>query len=144
MSKNSLSILPERELPAVEEQPAVRATIADLDRIIHEPARLAILTVLSAFASADFTFLQTATGLTKGNLSVQITRLEEADMVTVERTFKGKRTQTMVQLTNRGRGRLSRYWEQMEQIRDHTRVGSLSSEKDAKSGVVKQPVPAQG
>ena len=52
-----------------------------LDRLIHEPGRLAILTVLSSVADADFVFLQRATGLTKGNLSSHLTKLEDAGLV---------------------------------------------------------------
>jgi DNA-binding transcriptional ArsR family regulator len=63
----------------------------EVNRVIHEPARLAILTVLSACASADFTFLQSATGLSKGNLSVQITRLEEAGLISVDKSSRGRR-----------------------------------------------------
>ena len=46
-----------------------------LDRLIHEPGRLAILTVLSSASDADFLFVQRATGLTKGNLSSHLTKL---------------------------------------------------------------------
>ena len=55
--------------------------VGELDRTIHEPARLAILTVLSAADSADFVYLQRATGLTKGNLSSHLTKLEAAGLV---------------------------------------------------------------
>ena len=48
-----------------------------LDRLIHEPGRLAILTVLSSASDADFLFVQRATGLTKGNLSSHLTKLED-------------------------------------------------------------------
>lgn len=119
------------------------ATIADLDRTVHEPARLAILTVLSSCVSADFTFLQTATGLTKGNLSVQITRLEEAGIVATERVDRGRRTVTLVSLTSTGRGRLSSYWESMEQIRQSTRIGSQQpATHDTVPGAL--PAPAKG
>jgi len=96
---------------------SIQTALADLNRIIHEPARLAILTVLSACASADFNFLKTATGLTGGNLSVQLTRLEDADLITVEKTIERKRTLTMVALTATGRRELDRYWEYMERFR---------------------------
>jgi DNA-binding transcriptional ArsR family regulator len=93
-------------------------SIADLNRVVHEPARLAILTVLASCESADFTFLEAATGLTKGNLSVQLTRLDEAALIDIEKTMKKNRTLTTVRMTREGRYQLGRYWRQMEDIRD--------------------------
>jgi len=98
---------------------SVTAALADLNRVIHEPARLAILTVLSACTTADFRFLQTATGLSKGNLSAQLSRLEEAGLTASKRIIERKRTLTTVVLTHAGRSELSRYWLQMERIRAH-------------------------
>ncbi len=89
----------------------------EVNRLIHEPARLAILTVLSSCESADFIFLQSATGLTKGNLSVQITRLEEAHLVQVEKTIKHKKMLTTISLSKRGRKEMTEYWRTMEKIR---------------------------
>jgi DNA-binding transcriptional ArsR family regulator len=63
----------------------------EVDRIVHEPARLAIMTVLSSCRSADFLFLQNITGLSKGNLSVQISRLEETGLLAVEKTIEKRR-----------------------------------------------------
>jgi DNA-binding transcriptional ArsR family regulator len=90
----------------------------ELNRLIHEPARLAILTVLSACRSADFLFLLRATGLSKGNLSVQISRLEEAGLVTVEKRIKKKKTLTTISLTRTSRNELARYWQTLDQIRE--------------------------
>jgi DNA-binding transcriptional ArsR family regulator len=95
----------------------------DVDRLIHEPARLAILTVLSACESADFLFLQSATGLTKGNLSVQISRLEEAGLVCVEKRLRRKKTWTTISLAERGRVQVAAYWQTMDEIR---KQGALS------------------
>jgi DNA-binding transcriptional ArsR family regulator len=123
MREKPLSVVPEEERWIVPEeraeQSSMPATLADLNRVIHEPARLAILTVLSGCVSTDFTFLQTATGLSKGNLSVQLTRLEEAGLVAITKTIVRKRTLTMVSLTKDGRSELARYWRQMERIRTH-------------------------
>jgi Winged helix DNA-binding domain len=58
-----------------------------LDRLIHEPGRLAILTVLSSVTDADVVFLQRATGLTKGNLSSHLTKLEDAGLIAIEKRF---------------------------------------------------------
>jgi DNA-binding transcriptional ArsR family regulator len=89
----------------------------EVNRLIHEPARLAILTVLSTCESADFLFLQSATGLSKGNLSVQISRLEEAGVVYVEKTIRRKKTLTTISLTRRGRDEIAEYWKTMDEIR---------------------------
>jgi DNA-binding transcriptional ArsR family regulator len=93
------------------------SSFPEVNRLVHEPARLAILTVLSACESADFLFLQNATGLSKGNLSVQISRLEEARLVYVEKTIRRKRTLTRISLNRRGRGEIAQYWRTMEKIR---------------------------
>jgi DNA-binding transcriptional ArsR family regulator len=100
----------------------------EVDRVIHEPARLAILTVLSACSSADFTFLQTATGLSKGNLSVQLTRLEEAGLVSIEKVLERKKTRTTVKLSNVGRNQLNDYWLTMKKIQEQ---GAARSAKDS-------------
>lgn len=90
---------------------------ANLDRLIHEPARLAILTVLSSCRSADFVFLQRATGLTKGNLSSHLSRLEAAELITIEKRFVAKKPNTNVELTTVGTRRVERHWEQLDQLR---------------------------
>ena len=73
-----------------------------LDRLIHEPGRLAIMTVLSSVRNADFVFLQRTTGLTKGNLSSHLTKLEEAGLVEIEKRFVLKKPNTNVALTPDG------------------------------------------
>jgi DNA-binding transcriptional ArsR family regulator len=88
-----------------------------VNRMIHEPARLAILTVLSACEKADFLFLQRSTGLSKGNLSVQISRLEEGGLVHVEKTIRRKKTLTTVSLVRLGRDEIAGYWKTMDRIR---------------------------
>ena len=88
-----------------------------LDRLVHEPGRLAILTVLSSVADADFTFLQRATGLTKGNLSSHLTKLEDAGLVAIEKRFIRKKPNTSVALTPTGRERIARHWDQLERLK---------------------------
>ena len=88
-----------------------------LDRLIHEPARLAILTVLSSVDDADFVFLQRATGLTQGNLSSHLTRLETAGLVAIDKRFVGRKPNTSVGLTAHGRERIARHWEQLERLK---------------------------
>jgi DNA-binding transcriptional ArsR family regulator len=90
------------------------------DKFVHEPARLIILTVLSACKSAEFLFLQRATGLTKGNLSVQMSKLEEAGLIDIEKAFEGKKPVTSATLTAKGSRALADYWKAMDDIRRRT------------------------
>jgi DNA-binding transcriptional ArsR family regulator len=88
-----------------------------LDRLVHEPARLAIMTVLSSVKAADFVFLQRTTGLTKGNLSSHLTKLEEAGLVEIVKRFVRKKPNTNVALTAVGRTRIATHWRQLERLR---------------------------
>ena len=88
-----------------------------LDRLIHEPGRLAILTVLPSVNAADFVFLQRTTGLTKGNLSSHLTKLEEAGLVEIQKRFVGKKPNTNVALTTVGKQRIARHWDQLERLK---------------------------
>ena len=88
-----------------------------LDRLIHEPGRLAILTVLSSVQAADFVFLQRTTRLTKGNLSSHLTKLEEAGLVEIHKRFVGKKPNTNVALTAVGKERIARHWDQLERLK---------------------------
>ena len=90
--------------------------VADLDRLVHEPARLAILALLYVIESADFTFLMNQTGLSWGNLSTHMTKLEEAAYLEVEKSFKGKRPNTTLRLTPRGRKAFQDYASKMKQF----------------------------
>jgi DNA-binding MarR family transcriptional regulator len=93
-----------------------------LDRLIHEPGRLAILTVLSSVTDADFVFLQRTTGLTKGNLSSHLTKLEDAGLVAIEKRFVRKKPNTNVRLTPAGKAGIARHWEQLERLRTLSRT----------------------
>lgn len=95
--------------------------VTTLDRLIHEPARLLIVTILSTVVSADFLFLQRETGLTKGNLSAHLSRLEEADYVKIEKTFKGKLPLTVVKLAPDGRKALTQYRQQLQDFMAKTK-----------------------
>ena len=86
---------------------------AHFDRLIHEPARFNIMAYLFVVQSADFTFLQTQIGLTWGNLSSHINKLETAGYVAVEKEFVGKKPHTMVHLTDKGRIAFSNYRKNM-------------------------------
>lgn len=89
----------------------------DLDRTIHEPARLRILTILSGVDASDFTFLLNTLGLTKGNLSSHMDRLEKAGFVEVKKSFNGRIPHTEFCITPEGRAALSRYWQELDAIR---------------------------
>ena len=84
-------------------------TIADLDRVIHEPGRLMIVALLSAVAQADFLYLQHETGMNKGTLSSHLSKLEDASYVTVTKTYRGKVPQTLLCLTDAGRKAFDEY-----------------------------------
>ena len=89
-------------------KPGVRALL-ELDRLVHEPARLAILTILAAAEEVEFRFLEETTGLTKGNLSSHLSKLEVGDYVIVKKHFKGKIPATSLRITREGRRALDGY-----------------------------------
>ena len=92
--------------------------VGHVDRLVHEPARMGILTVLQRVKSAEFLFLQSALGLTKGNLSSHLTKLEAGGLLVITKTFVGKKPQTSVALTPQGRTAITRHWEQLERLRN--------------------------
>ncbi len=98
-----------------------------LDRLIHEPGRLAIMTVLSSVKSADFVFLQRTTGLTKGNLSSHLTKLEEAGLVSIEKRFVLKKPNTNVELTPEGKKRVAHHWDLLDRLK---RLSETWTEQD--------------
>jgi len=83
--------------------------LSELDRVIHEPARLTLVALLSSVKSADFLFLLKESQLTKGNLSVHLSRLEEAGYVEAEKTFRGKIPHTEYCLTAKGKSAFDLY-----------------------------------
>jgi DNA-binding MarR family transcriptional regulator len=83
--------------------------IAGLDRLIHEPARLSIMALLYGVEEADFLYLLKTTGLSKGNLSAHISKLEEAGYVDVKKQFIGKKPNTVYRLTEKGRREFEKY-----------------------------------
>jgi DNA-binding transcriptional ArsR family regulator len=83
--------------------------LSSLDRVIHEPARLTLVALLSSVESADFLFLLKESELTKGNLSVHLTRLEEAGYVEAKKTFRGKIPHTEYHLTSKGKLAFEQY-----------------------------------
>jgi DNA-binding transcriptional ArsR family regulator len=101
--------------------PGISDDLADMDRLIHEPARLAILTALSACKSADFLFLQRLIGLTPGNLSSHLSKLEETGLLWMDKEIRARRPHTQVGLTNTGREAIARHWQRLDDLRSHAR-----------------------
>jgi len=95
-------------------------SLVEIDRLIHEPARLMIVAILYAVESADFLYLKRETELTKGNLSSHLSKLEEAGYVEIEKTYKGKVPLTICNLTEKGRLAFANYRKQMKFMVDST------------------------
>ena len=87
--------------------------IAQLDRLIHEPARLAIMLILGGVGEADFLYLQREGGFTQGNLSGHLAKLEEAGYIAIAKKFKGKMPLTVCSLTGRGKMAFAAYSNRM-------------------------------
>jgi len=96
----------------------------EVNRLVHEPARLSILAHLYVVNSADYLFLQKQTGLTWGNLSSHLARLEEAGYIEVEKEFIGRKPHTMLHLTSTGRSAFDDYRKDMA-----TMLGNLPSRR---------------
>lgn len=92
--------------------------LTELDRVIHEPARLLIMGHLSVLERADFLYLARQTKLTRGNLSSHVRKLEEAGYVDVEKTFIDRLPLTVFSLTDDGRSALETYRTQMIEVLD--------------------------
>jgi DNA-binding transcriptional ArsR family regulator len=98
----------------------------ELDRVIHEPARLLIVTLLATVVEADFLYLLQSTQLTKGNLSTHLAKLEEAGYVEIEKAFRGKIPLTLARLTPEGLNAFRRYRKEMTallKVRERSRSG---------------------
>jgi DNA-binding MarR family transcriptional regulator len=89
--------------------PISNADIKDVDRLIHEPSRLMIMAQLYVVQSADFLFLQNQTGMTPGNLSAHLSKLEDAGYVEVTKEFLDKTPHTALKLTRKGREAFKEY-----------------------------------
>ena len=92
--------------------------LADIDQVIHAPARLMVLTYLYVVESADYVFLLRLTGLTWGNLSTHLSKLEEAGYIAINKEFKGKKPHTTVSLTEHGRKAFREYKKSLQQVLD--------------------------
>jgi DNA-binding HxlR family transcriptional regulator len=90
--------------------------IMEIDKLIHEPARLLIISHLYVVESADFLFLMRQTNLTFGNLSSHLGKLEKANYVNIKKEFVGKKPHTMLKLTKKGRDAFLNYRKRMKKV----------------------------
>jgi DNA-binding MarR family transcriptional regulator len=97
--------------------------IMNIDRLVHSPARLSILTYLSVVEEGDAVYLLNQTGLTWGNLSANVTRLQEAGYIEIVKEFKNKKPHTLLKLTDKGRKAFQGYQNKMRGLLD---IKSLS------------------
>ncbi len=92
--------------------------LAEIDQVIHAPARLMVLSYLYVVESADYVFLMRLTGLTWGNLSTHLSKLEEAGYIAITKEFLGKKPHTTISLTEQGRSAFREYKKSMQQVLD--------------------------
>lgn len=92
--------------------------LADIDQVIHAPARLMLLSYLYVVDSADYVFLMRLSGLTWGNLSTHVTKLEQTGYITVSKEFKGKKPHSTISLTPQGRTAFKQYKKSLQQVLD--------------------------
>jgi DNA-binding MarR family transcriptional regulator len=92
--------------------------LAEIDKLIHEPARLMILATLYVVESADFLFVKTQTGLTRGNLSSHMSKLEDAGYIEITKEFVDKIPRTLLRISEKGRSALMDYTNNMKQVLD--------------------------
>jgi DNA-binding transcriptional ArsR family regulator len=91
-------------------------TILQLDPMIHAPTRLAILSILIGVEEANFSYLKETIDTSDGNLSTHLTKLETGGLISIKKTFKGKKPQTLCAITSKGEKGLSNYLEQLGKI----------------------------
>ncbi len=92
------------------------AALAVIDRLIHEPARLMILSILHVVVEADFLFILKEADLTRGNLSSHMTKLESAGYILIRKEFAGKTPRTVLSITDKGSEALEHYRNEMIRI----------------------------
>lgn len=102
--------------------------MTELDKLLHEPARLAIMTALSNCESADFTFLQNLTGLSKGNLSAHLSKLEDGNLVVILKSFVGKVPNTNISLTDEGAQAIEAHWNKLNSLQKKARFWKPEAE----------------
>ena len=96
--------------------------MTDLDATIHEPVRLRIMMLLSGVDSVNFNFFLNTLGLTRGNLSSHMARIEQAGYIEIRKSFRGKVPHTDYCITPKGRDAIARYWQKMDGLRKTGRI----------------------
>jgi DNA-binding MarR family transcriptional regulator len=92
--------------------------LADIDQIIHAPARLRILALLYVVTSLDYVFLKNQTGLSWGNLATHLKKIEDAGYITIQKGYQGKKPQSIIRLTSQGRQAFQEYKKTLQQVLD--------------------------
>ena len=95
------------------------SSLAEIDRLVHEPARLMVMASLYVVESADYTYLMRQADITWGNLSAHISKLEEAGYIEIEKTYRGKRPYTLLRMSPQGRKVFREYVRRMKGIIDY-------------------------
>ena len=90
--------------------------MAKLNPVLHQELRLSIISYLAGVESADFKKLIEVTGATKGNLSVQISKLQDAEYIQVTKTFKGNYPHTECAITDLGQKEFDQYLKDLKQL----------------------------
>lgn len=98
-----------------ENNPEIKQVL-EVDRVIHEPARFLVMSYLYVVENADFLFLMNQTGLTRGNLSSHISKLEAAGYIHIQKEFVNKMPHTLLSLTPAGRAAFDEYRKQMQGV----------------------------
>jgi DNA-binding MarR family transcriptional regulator len=106
-----------REMVSPQSDPELHPLV-DIDQVIHAPARLMVLTYLYVVESADYVFLTRMTGLTWGNMSTHLAKLEKAGYIMIEKEFRGKKPHSIIRLTHQGRAAFREYKQSMQQVLD--------------------------
>ena len=102
----------------MSENNSLENPLADIDQIIHAPARLRILMMLYVVESLDYVFLKNQTRLSWGNLATHLGKLEDAGYIKIIKGYQGKKPQSQIQLTASGRKALQKYKNTLQQILD--------------------------
>lgn len=110
----------------------------ELNPIIHSQLRLSILSILMSVEETDFMYIKKRTEATMGNLSVQITKLEEAGYISVEKTFQGKRPRTVCRMTDAGR---EAFMEYVETLKEYVAPFMAEGEHRVEDGFISGIIP---
>ncbi len=122
--------------------PPLLEDLITLDRLVHEPARFAILTALTACQRADFQSLQAITGLAQGNLSGHLQKLEAGGLITIDKQFNGKYPHTWLEVTPDGRAAFEEHWKRLDtsvtRVRGWRALAGMAIQMDDPSGTVRR------